>query len=39
MADIPEGLVLVTTDLVGLYPSIQHQAGLEELKKTLDERE
>ena len=39
MADIPEGLVLVTTDLVGLYPSIQHQAGLEELKKTLCERE
>ena len=39
MADIPEGVILVTTDLVGLYPSIPHQAGLEELQKTLDERE
>ena len=25
---IPENAILVTTDVVGLYPSISHQAGL-----------
>ena len=39
LADIPEGAILVTADVVGLYPSIPHQAGLEALKKALDERE
>ena len=36
--DIPEGAILVT-DVVGLYPSIPHQAGLEALKEAPDERE
>ena len=35
---IPEGAILVTA-VVGLYPSIAKQTGLESLKKTLDERE
>ena len=37
--EIPEGEILVTTDVVGLYPSIAKQIGLESPKKTLDERE
>ena len=36
---IPEGAILVTTDVVGLYPSIPHGAGLEALRKRLNERE
>ena len=39
LADIPEGAILVTADAVSLYPSIPHQAGLEALKKALDERD
>ena len=39
LTDTPEGAVLVTADVVSLYPSIPHQAGLEALKKALDERE
>ena len=39
LTDIPESAILVTADVVGLYPSIPHQAGLESLKKALDERE
>ena len=39
LADIPEGVILVTADAVSLYPSIPHQAGLEALKRALDERE
>ena len=39
LTDIPEGAILVTADVVSLYPSIPHQAGLEALKKALDERE
>ena len=39
LTDIPESAILVTPDAVGLYPSIPHQAGLEPLKKALDERE
>ena len=38
LTDTPEGAVLVTADVVSLYPSIPHQAGLEALKKALDER-
>ena len=34
LADIPEGAILVTADVVSLYPSISHQAGLEALKKS-----
>ena len=39
LTDIPEGAILVTADVVGLYPSIAQQTGLESLKNTLDERE
>ena len=35
LTDIPESAILVTADVLGLYPSIQHQAGLEALKKHL----
>ena len=28
--NIPEGAILVTADVVGLYPSIPHEAGLKE---------
>ena len=34
--DIPENAILVTADVVGLYPSIPHQAGLEALREALD---
>ena len=34
LTDIPEGAILVTADVVSLYPSISHQAGLEALKKS-----
>ena len=37
LADIPDGAVLVTADVVGLHPSIPHQAGFEALKKALDD--
>ena len=30
---------MVTADVVGLYPSIPHDAGLEALRKALDNRE
>ena len=36
---ITEGAILVTTDVVGLYPNIPHGAGLEALRKRLNERE
>ena len=36
---MPERAILVTADLVGLYPSIPHEAGLEPLRKGLNERE
>ena len=36
--DIPENAILVTTDLVGLYLSIPHKAGLKALKNALDKR-
>ena len=31
VGEIPEGVLLVTADLVGLYPSIPHDRGLEVL--------
>ena len=34
----PENAILVTADLIGLYPSIPHQAGLEAIKEALDKR-
>ena len=36
---IVQDALLVTTDVVGLYPSIPHQVGLKALKETLDKRE
>ena len=33
---IPDNVILVTADVVGLYPSIPHQAGLIALKEALD---
>ena len=36
---IAQDALLVTTDVVGLYPSIPHEVGLKTLKETLDKRE
>ena len=36
---IPEDTLLVTADIVGLYPSIPHTAGLAALRDALDKRE
>ena len=38
IGDIPENAILVTTDVVGLYSSSPHKAGLKALKNTLDKR-
>ena len=35
---IPDNALLVTADVVGLYPSIPHQAGLIALKEALGNR-
>ena len=37
--DIPQDALLVTADVVGLYPSTLHEAGLKALKKALDKKE
>ena len=39
LQNIPESAILITADVVGLYPSIPHEAGLNVLKKALDNRE
>ena len=39
LGQIPDGAILVTADVVGLYPSIPHKAGLETLRRGLNERE
>ena len=39
LQNIPEGAILVTADVVGLYPSILHEAGLSALREVLDKRE
>ena len=36
---IPQDAIIVTADIVGLYPSIPHDAGLEALRKVLENRE
>ena len=36
---IPENAILVTADVLGLYPSIPHEAGLKALGEVLDKRE
>ena len=39
LKDIHKYAILVTADVVGLYPSIPHEAGLKTLKEALDKRE
>ena len=39
LKDIPEDVLLVTTDIVELYWNILHEAGLKTLKEALDKRE
>ena len=39
MGKIPQDSILVTADVVGLYPNIPHNAGLKALKDTLDCRQ
>ena len=34
----PDGAILVTIDVVGLYPNIPHDEGLEALRRTLNKR-
>ena len=38
LGKVPSNAILVTADVVGLYPSIPHEAGLEGLYKKLEER-
>ena len=35
---LPDNIILCTVDVVGLYPSIQHEEGLSALRKRLDNR-
>ena len=35
---IPENAILVTVNIVGLYPSIPHKAGLKAIKNAQDKR-
>ena len=39
LGSIPENAILVTADVVGLYPSIPHEAGLKALREVFDKRE
>ena len=39
ISSIPEDTILVTANVVGLYPSIPHTAGLVALREALDNRE
>ena len=39
LQNIPQGATLVAADAVGLYSIITHEAGLNALRKTLDNRE
>ena len=36
--DIPNNALLVTADVVGLYPGIPHEAGLEALRNASENR-
>ena len=38
MVQLPEGAILCTIDVVGLYPNILHEEGLASLRKFLDAR-
>ena len=39
LVSIPENVILVTADGVGLYPSIPHEVGLRALREGLDKRD
>ena len=39
LGQIPDEAILVTADVGGLYPSIPHKAGIETLRRRLNERE
>ena len=39
LGKIPESAILVTADVVGLYPKNPHDLGLQSLRKRLSERE
>ena len=39
LKNIPSNKILVTTDVVDLYPSIPHESGLNAIKKALENRE
>ena len=39
IGNLPENSILVTTDVVGLYPSIPHELGLKALEEALEKRE
>ena len=39
MQSIPDGAILITSDLVALHHSVSHKAGLRALKDALDSRE
>ena len=38
LKDIPKGALPVTANVVGLYPSIPHEAGLQAMKDVLERR-
>ena len=39
LGSIPKNAILVTADVVGMYPSIPHEAGLKAFRGLLDKRE
>ena len=39
LSTIPDNAILVTADVVGLYPSILHEAGLRALREALDKQD
>ena len=39
IGDIPDGALLCTVDVVGLYPSIPHDEGLEAMRRALSSRQ
>ena len=38
LSTIPDNALLITADVVGLYPSIPHEAGLRALKEAIDKQ-
>ena len=38
LGSLPENAILVTADMVGLYPSIPHEAGLQAVEEALENR-